>query len=166
MFLWIGIAGASLIFIATLLIFVNWLKSNYARAGIRLLVLRQSRDKHLGMLALGTCLLILGSYLTSQNTVDRPNFFYPIIGGILSGYSGSLWLQFLCPLEFRERGIIVFGNLIEWSQIQNYEWHAKYLLIEYKHWIWHRKQKIRLSPTQKKAVKEIFKKRSLAALVV
>ena len=157
MFLWIGTISASVIFVATLIIFISWLRSNYIRAGLRLLVLRRSKYRRLGLLALGTCLLLLGSYLTSQNTVDRPNFLYPLIGGISSGYSGFLWLQFFCPTEFRDRGIIIFGNLVEW--------HSQYLLIKYKKWFWHRQRKIRVSPAQKAEIERILRGELVDALV-
>ena len=161
MFLWIGTITASVVFVATLIIFISWLRSNYIRAGLRLMVLRRAKYRRLGMVALSTCLLVLGAYLTSQNTVNNPNFLYPLVGGFIGGYSGFLWLQFLCPTEFREGGIIILGNLVEWSQIQHYEWHSKYLLIEYKYWLGHQKKKIRLSPVQRIEVEKILKEKQI-----
>lgn len=152
--MWTDFIVASLVFIALFLILIAFLAYNYRQAGERAIVLPVS-IRRLQSVGLGNCLIVVGSYVASLDTT-----LYSVIGGVLSGSGSFLWLQFFCPIEFRQHGIIFSGTLVRWSHIQSYRWqNSQYLLLIVKYWGWQSKHRIKVSLPQQASIEYILQER-------
>lgn len=152
--MWTGFVVALTVFVALFLTLIVFLRYNYSKAGERLIILQTSKLRRLVSVGLGNCLIVVGSYVSSLDTA-----LYSAIGGGLSGGGSVLWLQFFCPIEFRQHGIIFSGTLIRWSRIQSYRWQSQYLLLIIKHWGWQSKRKIRVSSPQQSSIEHILQEK-------
>lgn len=158
--MWSLFATLCLLTVLPLLILFFFYRRQYRQAGNRLLVIPLAKFKRFTYIALSVALLVVGIGIIWSDTDDNSSLYSAIGGGIL-GYSTTLWMQLLFPMELREHGVIIFGTLIRWSKLKSYQWqNPESLVLKYKPPLgWQRKQKIKVSPLRQELIERILQEK-------
>ena len=134
-----------------LIVFSQWL---YNQSGELFLTLQKHKYRQLLFIGVVTCLFVLGANICSLD-----NIWFAEVADSLISIGFFLWLRAYYPIEFREKGVVIFGYLIRWSKICRYQWQNNLLLLEHKTWFGDRKAKIRVNRQQQSQIEFILRKK-------
>lgn len=142
-----SLALALTILLIVLALFTAALRVQYRQAGERLLILSRFKLGRSLWFVFGTAIIIWGIYRGNAT----------IIWGF-NAIGLNFYIQFFCPTELREHGIINSGSFIRWSQIKSYqlEQGSKHAILKLKSKNWHRRWKIRVSHKKRFFVEQIL----------
>ena len=123
------------------------LRVQYRQAGERLLILSRFKLGRSLWFVFGTAIVIWGIHRGNATIIYA-----------FSAVGLKFYIQFFCPTELREHGIIRSGSFIRWSQIESYqlEQGSKHAVLKLKSKNWHRRWRIRVSPEKRSPVNQIL----------